>query len=233
MTTGWDQVSSVIDALAPDAGSTSFPFPRLSYSSTFAGVSVSEAPSINGQQMPGQWLLMEATRVFGWEERVGSYLSGATLVPKGDPLLLARYAIRIWTSADAASYRRLLGTTLKKPVIQMSATAGLILTNASTAVLGIDDAQLKDIGVSKVVVWSVSALLNPLATGSGRGPWTAYVEFKEYRKPRPALPIPDQTIPDTGPVTPSAFNMSQQEQSRMRAGTVSRNAATATRLLNK
>lgn len=221
----------VLDALAPDASKSNFPFPRLVQSFGPGGSFTSEGPIINGQAMPGQWLLMDAQRVFGWEERGGNYLTGATLVPKGDPLLLAKYSIRIWSSADAGVYRKLLGTLLKKPVIQISGVAGIVQTNASTAVLGIDDPSLKDIGITQVVVWSVTPLFNPLVTSGGKGPWTASVELKEYRKPIPALPIPDQAIPDNGAVTPSAFNMAQQENGNITQGTKDLQNATARALL--
>lgn len=228
-------VPSLIDALVPDAQNTNFPYPKLvQVYDPAVGAYTYEGPTINGQPMPGQWLLTEATRVFGWEERVGNYLTGATLVPKGDPLLLAKYSIRIWSSADVGLYRTLLGTILKKPVIQLAGlSSGLIQTNAATAVLGIDDPSLKDVGVTKVVVWSVTPLINPLVGSGGRGPWTAAVEFKEYRKPRPALPIPDQTIPDVGPVTPSSFSAMQAENANITQGTKDLQSATARQLLNR
>lgn len=225
------QSVQVLDALSPDASKSNFPYPRLTQSFGPGGTFTSEGPTVNGQAMPGQWLLMDAVREFGWEERVGNYLTGATLVPKGDPLTVVKYSVRIWASSDAGVYRKLLQTTLKKPVIRVTGTAGLISTNASTAVLGIDDPALKDLGITQVVVASVSALLNPLVTSGGKGPWTASVSFKEYRKPIPALPIPDQVIPDNGAVTPSAFNMQQQENANITQGTKDLQAATARRLL--
>lgn len=229
---GWDQVSTVIDALAPDATKSNFPFPKLVRSFGPAGSFTSEGPIINGQVMPGQWLLTEATRVFGWEERAGNYLSGATLVPKGDPLLSVKYSVKIWTSADAGIYRKLLGTLLKKPVIQVTGVSGIIQTNASTAVLGIDDPPLKDVGVTQVVVVSVTPLINPLVGSGGKGAWTASVEFKEYRKPIAALPIPDQSVPDNGAVTPSAFNNLQQENANIAQGAKDLQAQAARKLLN-
>ena len=76
-----DNISKVLDALAPDASTTKFPYPKLVTSFGSSGVHVSEGPIINGNVMPGQWLLQELTRVFGWEMRQGNYLTGATLVP--------------------------------------------------------------------------------------------------------------------------------------------------------
>jgi hypothetical protein len=218
---------NVIDALAPDAKSSNFPLPRLVTSFGPGGVFCSEGPVVNGQQMPGQWLLVGAKRIFGWEQRQASYMTGATLVPTGDPLLWVRYDVRIWNSGDAMIYRNLLKGLLKKPVVQISSTTGLVTTNAATAALGIDDPSLKDVGVTQVVVASVTPLYNPLKTSGGRGPWTAEVEFIEWRKPRAALAIPDQTIADPGPVTPAAVNMVAQEQANVQAGDKAREATLA------
>lgn len=227
-----DSVSNVIDALAPDATQSRFPYPSLVTSFGSSGVHVAEGPVINGQVMPGQWLLQELTRVFGWEMRQGNYLTGATLVPSGDPLVKVKYQIKIFNDADAGTYRQLLKTILKKPLIQVTGTStGIIQTNTSTAALGIDDPSLKDMGITTVVVSSVTPLFNPLVHSGGKGAWTASVEFWEFRTPIKALPIPDQTISDPGAVTPAAYDMLTQEQANMSAGANQLQAAAAQQLL--
>ena len=57
------------------------------------------------------------------------------------------------------------------------------------------------------------------------------MEFWEFRAPRPALPIPDQTIADPGAVTPAAYNMLTQEQANMSAGAQQLQTAAAQQLL--
>lgn len=223
--------TDVLDALAPNAADTSFPYPNLTTAYTEDGVSVCEGPTLAGFKMPGQWLLTGCEVISGWEIRAGNYLTGATLVPSGDPLTEITYSIRIWTSNDAGIYRQLLGTILKKPVIQITGTSGIITTNVSTAVIGIDDPSLKDVGITEVVVKSRTPLINPLVTSGGKGPWTATVKFLQWRAPIPALPIPDQTTPDPGALTPSAFNASQQENANLTAGQNQLEDLTAQQLL--
>jgi hypothetical protein len=220
-----DGVTQLDPNLAPNAAQTFYPLPKLVTSTGPSGVFTSEGPLINGAPMPGQWLLTAAKRVFGWQVVAGNYLSGARLVPIGDPLLECTYSIRIWTSSDAQTFRNLLRTTLKKGAVSIGgttagtqgATPGLI-SQASVAALGIDDPALKDVGCTSVVIKSVSPLMNPLVTSGGKGPWTASIEFIEYRPFKQAGPIPDQAIPDQGPVTPSAYNAAQQAGGAMNAG---------------
>lgn len=210
-----------------------YPFPSLSTSTSADGtVFTNEGPLLNGAPSPGQWLLVDAKRTFGWEIRQGNYLTGATVVPKGDPLMQVRYDIRIWTPNDAGVYRKMLRTTLKKPIIQLTgASSGIITLNSASAAMSIDDPSLKDVSVSSVVVLSASVLYHPLKTSGGHGAWTAEVEFLEFRQPIAALPLPDQTIPDQGPVTPAAVNAQAQAQASIEQGRQSRSKATRRTLM--
>lgn len=217
-------MASLLDALA---GPSNFPYPKLITSAGPAGSFVSEGPTINGSPMPGQWLLTRATREFGWQEQKANFMTGAFLVPIGDPLMPIEYDVKIWNSGDAGVYRGLLKSLLKKPVTVVPGSA------SSTAALGIDDPSLKDLNVSKVVVLSASALLNPLLSSGGKGAWTAKVTFKEYRPARPALPIPDQNIPDPGAVTPSAFTNYTTAQATVTAGAAQLQATAALGLLGR
>jgi hypothetical protein len=147
--------------------------------------------------MPGQWLLTDAPRVFGWEVRKGWGLTGASVIPVGDPLTILKFDIKIWNNLDAKIFRNLLKTLLKKP-------AGLLPGSTSTAGMGIDFLQAKDLGIVSVVVQMVTALINPLVTSGGKGPWTAKCELLEYRKPTAAIKTPTTTFPDQGSPNPSA-----------------------------
>jgi hypothetical protein len=221
--------ATVIDALAPDAAyPDGFPYPKLlQFYDPLNGPFTHEGPKINGEVMPGQWLLTDCTVQSGFQIKEGAYLSGAVLVPSGDPLTKIGYDIRIWASNDAASYRGLLGTLLKNGVTSVPGTTAANSTNLATAILGIDDPPLKDVGITQVVVWSRTPLFNPLAKGGGKGPWTARVEFMQWRKPVPAKPIPDQAAPDPGPLTPSAYQNAQTAAAKMAADRAAIQAALA------
>src|SRR5580698_1854550 len=195
---------AVLEALLPNPTVTRFPIPRLVTSSGPAGSFTSESFMMGGVLMPGQWLLTSCPRVYGWQIQQQYAMSGATVVPIGDPLLKAKFKIKIWTSADAGLYRQLLKTTLRKPV-------GLVPGSTTSAGLGIDQPQLNDVGVTSVVVWSVTPLMNPLVESGGRGAWTAECELLEYRQPIPALPKPSQTIPVKKTPAPTAQDAADVE----------------------
>lgn len=193
-------MGQVLDAIAPVGGDGNFPLPNLVQSSIPGTPSYTfEGPQINGLNMPGQWLLTKCTRTFGWQKQAANFLTGAYLLPIGDPLMDIEYEVRIWESGTMGVFRALLQTLLKKPVL---ALPGGILP--ASAALGIHDPTLKDLGVTSIVVAFVDPPKNPLVTSGGKGPWIGKVGFFEYRPLLPALPVPDQAIPDPGAVTPSA-----------------------------
>jgi hypothetical protein len=236
-------LATVIDALAPDASSPAFPYAHLSQITIPGlGTLTHEGPIINGQAMPGQWLLTDCTVGFGWEIREGNYQSGATLVPKGNPPTRVKYDVRIWAANDAKQYLALLGTMFKKPIVSVSGTqvsvSGANGTNVvntgsvaaailEAATFGIDDPSLRSVGITKVVLWSVTPLFNPLAKGNGAGPWTAQVEFLQSKPIGQADPMPDQTTPSPGPLNPSAYQNMQIAQAKMAADRAARQAALA------
>ena len=79
---------SILDALAPIPQATSFPYPTVFQQSGPGSPTVTyEGPTINGIPMPGQWLLKRSVREFGWQQQQANFMSGAYLVPKGDPLM--------------------------------------------------------------------------------------------------------------------------------------------------
>ena len=215
-------LDNLLEALQPDWHKTAFPIPRLVRSSGPGGTFTSESFCLAGTTMPGQWLLVDCTRVYGWQIQKGYGLTGATLLPIGDDPLVAKFAVKIWTSADAGVFRDCLRTVLRKPI-------NLIPGSPSSAGLGIDQPQLKDMGVTAVVVKSVTPLMNPLVQGGG-GAWTAGVEFYEYRQPLPALPKPNQTTPDRSPPVPSAQDLLDTENAKLAASFSSKASALALQL---
>lgn len=200
----------VLDGLLPDPGKTSFPVPQLLSSSGPAGSFTYESFTLGGVPLPGQWLLVDATRVFGFQIVKGWGLTGATLRPIGDDPMSFKFAIKIWSNADAMVYRKLLKTILRKPVFTVP---GALVS----AALGIDQVQVNDMGVSAVVVKAITPLMNPLVSSGGKGAWTAACELLEYRKPIPAPPTPSQATPNKSPPVPSAVDAADLETQRLAA----------------
>lgn len=206
----------ILEALLPDPSKTAFPVPQLVTGSGTAGKFTYESMTLAGQALPGQWLLTDLTRVFAWDQRKGYGLSGSYVVPLGDPLCEFTFDGKIWTSADAGNYRKLLKTILRKP-------AGLNMgASNSFAAMGISQPQVNDMGITAVVVTSVTPLMNPLVTSGGKGAWTFRVKFLEFRAPLPAIGIPKTIIPDKAPPSPTAVDNIEKE-----------NAALATQFGNK
>jgi hypothetical protein len=217
----------ILDALAPLPANTNFPYPRLVQTSGPGQPSVTyEGPIINGIPMPGQWLLTKADRTYGWQKQAANFLTGAYLVPIGDPLMDIEYEVRIWEDGAMAIFLGLLGTLLSKPVVVVPGGV------ASSAALGIQDPALKVLKVPNVVVSAVSGPKNPLITSGGKGPWIGKVAFIEYRSAKPALPVPSQTIPDPGAVTPSAASNLATANAAVSAGATALDNLAAQQLLN-
>lgn len=195
----------------PDPTRTSFPVPTL-YQFEVPGTGATNFESFNlaGLPMPGQWLLTDCEPVSGWQIQQGFGLSGATVLPIGDPLTKCTFAIKIWTNADAVLYRQLLKTTLRKPAYSVPGTP-------VSAGMGIDHPSLLDVGIDTVVVWSRTPLFSPLVASGGKGAWTARVVFLQYKAPVPAIPKPSQKIPDKAPPMPSAEDAADLETQKLQA----------------
>ena len=198
--------ATVQDFALPDPTKTQFPIPSLVQGPGFNF----ESFRLLGVPLPGQWLLVGCTRTFGWQVQKGNGLSGATMVPIGDDPMVLKFAIKIWTSSDAALYRSLLKTILKKPV-------GLLPGSPVSAGMGIDHPGALDMGVNAVVVKSVSGLMSPLVSSGGKGAWTGEAEFYEYRKPLAAVPTPTTTYPGVAPPNPPASTAVQIENAKLAA----------------
>jgi len=190
-------MGQVLNALPPGPAGTdgAFPYPPRFQTPGLT----SEGPSINGQPMPGQWLLKKCTRTFGLQKQRPVYMDGAVLVPTGAEPMQIEYEVRIWESGTFAIFRGLVRTLLKRPAVSLGAAVPI------SAALGIDDPILKDLGVTNVLVEFVNYPLNPLVSSGGKGPWVGSVGFIEWvAKPKITTPPSDQGIPDPGAVTPSA-----------------------------
>ena len=155
--------------------------------------------TVGGAPAPGKWTLLRGPRVFGWDERKGYAMVGATLVPTGDPLLRCRFLVEIWDPKDYALFQVFRTAYLKK---QLVAVAGSPIGLA----LGIDHPELKALGATSFVPGEVNPLVN-----DGFGVGMAEVEFIEYRKPLPALSKPDAAIPDVATPVPQAQTQTEIE----------------------
>jgi hypothetical protein len=217
--------ASIIPALAPLGLGSNFPYPT-SFQVSGPGVPgvTYEGPTINGIPMPGQWLLTKCNRVFGWQEQQGAFLSGAYLVPKGDPLMHIEYEIRLWEDGAFALFNTLLGTLLKKPVI---AVPGL----PASAALGIHDPVLKILNVSAFVTDFIDYPKNPLVSSGGKGAWIGHIGFIEYRGIKPASPVPAQVTPDPGALAPPASANHATAVATVTAGASKLAATAATQLV--
>jgi hypothetical protein len=228
---GWDHVTQVLDALAPDASKTNFPVPTLLVSTGPGGTFTSEGPLLNGQNLPGQWLLTGSRKVHGWQVIQGNYLLGARLVPTADPVTEVTFAVKVWADADALTFRRMLRNgILSKPVITLkNPTNGFVSGfDTSTAVMTIEHPAVNDLSITRVVLASKTPLYNPLVSSGGKGPWTAEITFLEWPGDfRAAPPIPDQTISDPGAVTPNAFAGAQNAGAKVAQGDAARDSALA------
>jgi len=206
-------MGEILPAIAPGIGDGNFPYPALNQVDLPGASSITqEGPYINGVHMPGQWLLTRAVREFGWQQQRQNFMTGAVLVPIGDPLAPIEYEVRIWEDGTMGLFRAMLQTLLKKPVVALGAAIPI------SAALGIDDPLLKDLGIANVVVAFVDIPKNPLVSSGGKGPWVGRVGFIEYRQPLPALPLPDQTIPSPGALTPPASSNLATAQASVTAG---------------
>jgi hypothetical protein len=157
---------------------------------------------VNGATAPGQWVLQPGYKEFGWQIQQGFALSGATVFPKGDELMVAPFLIKLWDMAFPAQYQAFVqfrSLYLKKAVFGLPGGLGAYA-------LGISHPELNALGGTSWVVKKV-----PWLTNNGKGLWTGTCEFLQYRKPQPALNKPNATIPGAAKAVPKAADALQQQ----------------------
>lgn len=161
--------------------------------------------SIANIPMPGRWILTDATREFGWQIQMGYGLSGAYVLPKGDPLVVAKFRGEFWATSDYKIY-----TEIRKRILQK----GVISLGIIAAAMGITHPELAALGVTSVVTLKVHPTID-----AGGGLWIAGLEFLQYRPPAPPPPKPKFVIPDAGVSKPTAQTAQQAELAKLRAET--------------
>jgi hypothetical protein len=173
------------------------------------GFPVADTITVAGLPAPGKWTLQKGDKEYGWQIRQATAMTGATVVPIGDPLVEPEFLIEFWDPLDYQAFKLFRTTYLKKPLVAVTGSpTGLAL--------GIDHPELKELGVSSVVVKTITPVLN-----DGYGVWSCKVKFLQYRKPLPALSKPDAAIPDNGVPRPTALTQTeialQQGQAQLQA----------------
>lgn len=168
------------------------------------GFPAQDTISLNGIEMPGQWILQPTSKVYGWQIQQGFALSGATVFPKGDELVVAPFLVKIWDPDDFFIFDIARTQLLKKAVFSVGGVASYAL--------GISHKELNALGVTAVVVRKTPAMTN-----NGRGLWSGTVEFLQYRKPIPALSKPNAAIPGAKAPIAAASNAKEQLIQQQRA----------------
>lgn len=172
---GLFSIPGLSDAAGPNPLVTSFP--------------AVDTFTIVGLKMPGKWTLLDAPKVFGWQIQQGFGLSGATVFPIADELVVAKFRGEMWESPDYEVYKQIRKNILVKPVFSVG---GALIAGA----LGIDHPELAALGVKAVVLKEI----RPTIQEEG-GLWVAHVDFLQYRPPLPIAKKPTFVVPDTGPGT--------------------------------
>ena len=162
--------------------------------------------NLGGNTMPGKWTLHRATKIFGWQQQMGYGLSGAYLLPKGDPLVLAEFRVDFWAHADYLIFRQLKKILLAKAALALPG-------GIATCALGINHPELNEMGVSSVVVSELGAAIQ-----QDGGLWEVRISFLQYRPFSPALAPPRQAIPAATVAPPIAANATQAENIGLAAG---------------
>jgi hypothetical protein len=154
---------------------------------------------IGADVMPGNWILLPTFKEFGWQIQKGWALTGATVRPIGDELVVAPFLVRFFRAQDWAAFQPFRMKYLQKAVFKVAGNL--------TYALGIVHPELNALGVTSVVPRRV-----PAFTNNGKGLWTGHVEFLQYRKPQAALEAPNASIPAAAAPQPSAADALEQEQ---------------------
>lgn len=165
--------------------------------------------------LPGKWTLHKAERVFGWQIFVSYGLTGASITPKGDPLMEIQFRGEFWAQADYAAFRKIRTLLLTQSVNALpgggsigQTITGLSVVNANTGggvsgpnqqtfASGIIHPELNEMGVKSVVNYEISPAID-----RGAGLWEVRANFLEFRLPIPTKKRPKQDIPSAPQAPP-------------------------------
>lgn len=154
------------------------------------GFPIDESFILSGATCPGQWLLVDASKRYSFQEQKAVGYDGASLQIIGRELVHAKFRGKLWTPTQAEAYNVFRKLFLNRPLLQLGPLVGLAYSISHT--------ELNAMGVSNVVVKEFS----PLVQEEG-GLWTAHVEFIEYLPPIVSKSRPTQAEPPGPNITPS------------------------------
>jgi len=153
-----------------------------------------------GQDLqPGQWILAPGGKEFGWQEQKGWLLTGASLLPIGDPLVPFEFLVKFWRVKDWDYFQQFRKKYLTRPAYSPAGNA--------TYAIGIIHPELNAVGISSCV-----PVITPFFTNNGKGLWTGVVKFKQYRKAQIAMERPRAIIPAAAAPNPAASDALEREQ---------------------
>ena len=166
---------------------------------------------VGGQSAPGRWTLIDAEKEYGWQIQQGYGLSGATVTPSGDKLVVAKFEVVVWYDVQPASvmgnsdpfscagrdnswqaFKKFRAKFLSKAVVVVNGTF-------SGKAMDVLHPELNELGVRSFVPLKLPAMKQ-----DDYGLWHGEVHLLQYRQPVPVLSRPDATIPDIGQPQPSA-----------------------------
>ena len=156
--------------------------------------------TIAGDRSPGKAIVTITKAPRGWDERKGTYLTGATLVPIGDPLGEFRIRHEFWNMTDWPRWLAFFRKYFEKNTVTARGST-------TPSVITIDHPVLK-----QPVQFGPCVVLDPHGPEKSEdGLWSQTIDFKQYRKPIPAPSKPLAAIPDAVAQRPTAKDNQDRE----------------------
>ena len=150
---------------------------------------------------PGKQTIIAGDVPSGWDERKGSFLSGATLVPTGDPLATFQILFELWDESNYYLY-----TVFYKKYFDPAMKLALPPGTSMPAALTILHPVLTQAGVQECVVTN-----RGLLTKDDLGLWSQTISFKRFRFAKPAPQPPIAAIPAATVTQPTAQTALERE----------------------
>jgi hypothetical protein len=174
---------------------------RVAIPANSIGLPTTDTFTIGQDDCPGRCELTAGGVVYGWDERKGWALTGATLVPVGDPLNEYGFRVYLWTGTQYAAWLAFAAKYLSAAVKYLSGTTTPRALSIYHRVLAAPPFSVTEVVVGKVGV--------PVEDDDGG--WTVEITFRQYRKPQPALGKGEAAIPAAANPTPTANDKAEAE----------------------
>jgi|HubBroStandDraft_3_1064219.scaffolds.fasta_scaffold171502_2 hypothetical protein len=151
---------------------------------------------IGGDRSPGKVTVRGLKQPSGWDERKGYAMSGATLVPSGDPLANFDLFFEFWLVVHRKQWEAFYG--------KYFALAAKLVAGSTASVIGPSGFPVRPnpqaIGVYHPLI-QFNKIASCVVTNRGElhndetGGWSQVISLRQYRKPVMALQRPIGTIP--------------------------------------